>query len=149
MFFGVLSVDTVGRCTTTYLLAGSACLWRLVWCAFSWLPYSSRLYRFGEGEEFHTVVTEKKFSANCIKQEFFFFGKNVPKLAYSEGKKFWNCHILTVGLFLETKQDSNFFFPLLSSLTGCQIWLVPLVDDRQFTYLTKIYTNIWSKKLLW
>jgi hypothetical protein len=26
MFFGVLSVDTVGRCTTTYLLAGSACL---------------------------------------------------------------------------------------------------------------------------
>jgi len=26
IFFGVLSVDTVGKCTTTYLLAGSACL---------------------------------------------------------------------------------------------------------------------------
>jgi hypothetical protein len=30
-FFGVQSVDTVGRCTTSsYLLAGPACLWRLV-----------------------------------------------------------------------------------------------------------------------
>jgi hypothetical protein len=26
MFFGVPSVDTVGRCTTSYLLAGPACL---------------------------------------------------------------------------------------------------------------------------
>jgi hypothetical protein len=30
MFFGVPSVDTVGRCTASYLLAGPACLWRLV-----------------------------------------------------------------------------------------------------------------------
>ncbi len=30
MFFGVQSVDTVGRCTTSYLLAWPACLWRLV-----------------------------------------------------------------------------------------------------------------------
>ncbi len=28
--FGVQSVDTVGRCTTSYLLAGPACLWCLV-----------------------------------------------------------------------------------------------------------------------
>jgi len=27
------SVDTVGRCTTSYLLAGPACLWYLVWCS--------------------------------------------------------------------------------------------------------------------
>ncbi len=31
MFSGVQSVDTVGRCTTSYLLAGPACLWGLVW----------------------------------------------------------------------------------------------------------------------
>jgi len=30
VFFGVQSVDTVGRCTTSYLLAGPACLWCLV-----------------------------------------------------------------------------------------------------------------------
>ncbi len=42
----------------------------------------------GGGEEFHTVVTEKKFSAKSTKEEFFFFGKNVPKSTYSEGKKF-------------------------------------------------------------
>jgi hypothetical protein len=30
MFVGVQSVDTVGRCTTSYLLARPACLWRLV-----------------------------------------------------------------------------------------------------------------------
>ncbi len=28
MFFGVQTVDTVGRCTTSYLLVGPACLWR-------------------------------------------------------------------------------------------------------------------------
>jgi len=32
IFFGVQSVDTVGRCTTSYLLAEPACLWRL--CCF-------------------------------------------------------------------------------------------------------------------
>jgi hypothetical protein len=26
IFFGVQSVDTIGRCTTSYLLAGPACL---------------------------------------------------------------------------------------------------------------------------
>jgi hypothetical protein len=30
MFFGVQSVDIVGRCTTSYLLPGPACLWCLV-----------------------------------------------------------------------------------------------------------------------
>jgi hypothetical protein len=30
LFFGVQSVDTVGRCTTSYLLAGPVCVWCLV-----------------------------------------------------------------------------------------------------------------------
>jgi hypothetical protein len=30
IFLGVQSVDTVSRCTTSYLLAGPACLWCLV-----------------------------------------------------------------------------------------------------------------------
>ncbi len=34
MFFGVESVDTAGRCTTSYLLAGPACLWCLVFIIF-------------------------------------------------------------------------------------------------------------------
>jgi hypothetical protein len=33
IFFGVQSVDTVGRCTPSYLLAGPACLW----CLVSWV----------------------------------------------------------------------------------------------------------------
>jgi hypothetical protein len=31
IFFGVQSVDTVGRCTTSYLLTRPACLWCLVY----------------------------------------------------------------------------------------------------------------------
>jgi hypothetical protein len=34
-FFGVQSVETVGRCTTYYLLAGPACLWCIVILGFS------------------------------------------------------------------------------------------------------------------
>ncbi len=55
---------------------------------FLGLPYSSRLDRLVGGGEFHTVVTHKKFSAKSTKEEFYFFGKNVPKSPYSEGKKF-------------------------------------------------------------
>jgi WD40 repeat protein len=36
IFFGVQSVDKVGRCTTSDLLAGPACLWCLVEKWFSW-----------------------------------------------------------------------------------------------------------------
>ncbi len=31
--FGVQSMDTVGRCTTSYLFAAPACLWCFVWCS--------------------------------------------------------------------------------------------------------------------
>jgi hypothetical protein len=34
IFLGVQSVDTVGRCTTSYLLTGLACLWCLVGLAY-------------------------------------------------------------------------------------------------------------------
>jgi hypothetical protein len=41
MFFGVQSVDTVGRCTTSYLLVGPMCLWCLV---FKWFLMCSPSY---------------------------------------------------------------------------------------------------------
>ncbi len=37
-FFGVQSVDAVGRCTTSYLLTGPACLWCLVVFSSSFFP---------------------------------------------------------------------------------------------------------------
>jgi len=42
IFFGVQSVDTVGRCTTSYLLAGPACSWCLVF-----LPNCCNLFDLG------------------------------------------------------------------------------------------------------
>jgi hypothetical protein len=36
----------------------------------------------------------------------------------------------------KTKQDSKIF--LLCCLTCSQIWLIPLLDDRQSIYLTKM-----------
>jgi hypothetical protein len=76
---------------------------------FLGLPYSSRLDRLG-GEEFHTVVTQKKFSAKSTKEELFLFGKNVPKSPYSKGKKFGNRHIWTLCPVPGNKAGFYFYF---------------------------------------
>jgi hypothetical protein len=46
-FFGVQSVDTVGRCTTSYLLAGTVCLWHLVYLPFCYLAHETRTINSG------------------------------------------------------------------------------------------------------
>ncbi len=46
-FFSVQSVDRVGRCTTSYLLAGLVCLWRLVYFIFGYLTHETRTINTG------------------------------------------------------------------------------------------------------
>ncbi len=46
-FFSVQSVDRVGRCTTSYLLAGLVCLWRLVYFIFCYLTHETRTINSG------------------------------------------------------------------------------------------------------
>jgi hypothetical protein len=56
-------------------------------CLF--LDYHAVVGYIGWGwEEFHTVVTQKNIQCEEYKGGIFFFGKNVPKSPYSEGKKF-------------------------------------------------------------
>jgi hypothetical protein len=46
-FFGVQSVGTVGRYTTTFLLAGQVCLWRLVYLLFCYLTHETQTINSG------------------------------------------------------------------------------------------------------
>jgi len=46
-FFGVQSVSTVGRCTTSFLLAGPVCLWCLVYLLFCYLTHETRTINSG------------------------------------------------------------------------------------------------------
>ncbi len=59
------SVDTVGRCTTSYLLAGPSCLWYLVWCSTMYGDRAGYLIVDSGG-------WKRGVGPNCMENEEFF-----------------------------------------------------------------------------
>jgi len=88
------------------------------------------------GQNFALWQQKVKSSAKCNKGLLFRGKKKAQKLPYFEQK---NSEIIIYfyNEFMEvtrTKQDSK--KKLFSYLTSSQIWLIPLVDNHQSTYLT-------------
>jgi len=69
------------------------------------------------------------------------FQEKLHKVTKFWGFNFFLCHILIVGSskLANYKEDSWSF--VFSSLTCSQIWLIPLVDDCQCDYITKLNQN--------
>jgi len=78
-FFGVLSVNTVGRCATSYLLAGLACLWCLVVLHFS----LHEEFFLGQNLASWHLPKEKKHCLGCVAEfgEVLKNWKKKPRLA--------------------------------------------------------------------
>jgi hypothetical protein len=97
-----------------------------------------QFYRFRYSPNFCHLVTDKIIQCDLSKG---FLWKNAPKLLHIEDftKKIpWNCHIWTMGSSRLPKYSRilNFFYFHLGLCS--QIWLIPLVDDLQCGYITKL-----------
>ncbi len=105
--FGVQSVDTVGRCTTSYLLAGSACLWCLVYFGWGNVHYSAT--------KKHSVwlsqrIFVKKMCQSWWTYIYIYISKDTNEKVHCEdvqGINFWNHHIWTIGSSRSPKYSSS------------------------------------------
>jgi hypothetical protein len=109
-------------------------LWKMeIW------PTKLQFYCFLCSPNFCHLVTDKIIQCDLYKG---FLWKNAPKLLdiedFTQKKIPWNCHIWTMGSSRLPKYNrilKFFYFPLW---IGSLIWLIPLVDDLQCSYITKL-----------
>jgi hypothetical protein len=90
-------------------------------------------------------VTQKKGAATSIKDYYYYYYFN-PKFATFCGEEGSNSHIWTTDSSISPVHSQGFKKNLLFSLSCSQVWLNPLVEDRQSTYIMKLKKEKRKKK---